>query len=808
MIALLRALSRSSLALGGAALAASLVALHEARVAAAAAALAGGEEIPLEALALGELGVLAPVAVAIGVAVAGMLFVVHPQDTASGPLRALIALREGPALDRLRAAAAAPAAIFAAFAWLVVCAHLARDAMGAGEPAEAGLTLGVGSILALLAAGASALAAVPLLRRLLALGSASVPRLLDPALTGGVAVVVSGALFAIGVARGDASGGGGGVLGIFGVLKRSELDLRPLANVSAIALGALIAPLVLARGGRRAGAAAPALAGSILLTLLLTGLCARAGARLSDPPGVARAVEEHAPLGKLSLALLRRATDRDKDGFSSRFGGGDCDDADARINPNALDVPGNGVDEDCSGADTPAPAAPEPVDVTEGAAATTRPSRTFNVVLLTVDTLRPDLGFMGYEHATSPNLDKVAEKATVFEQAYALASYTGKAIGPMLIGKYPSETFTDFSHFNTYFEKNVFVTERLRDAGVRTFAGMCHWYFRNPTGLRQGFDVWDTSAIPPGMGDNDNVVTSDRMADLALRLLSRPENVTGAVPVEADAGAAADTDAGAAVDTDAGAAVAEADARAAVHAVAAGERPFRFFAWFHFFDPHAQYVAHAGAPDFTAGTGASRALYDQEIWYTDKHIGRVLDFIAAQPWGEETAIIMTADHGEAFHEHGMRWHGAEIWQELVHVPLFVYVPGAEPRRVRHKRSQIDLAPTILELMGVPLPAEGELRGKSLLADVHLPEGAEREERDVYIDMPQGPFNGPRRAIISGPSPGLKLIHAGGSSYRLFDLAADPGERKDLSADKEQLRDAIGRMNALRARLKEIEVKPR
>src|SRR5690606_25655947 len=131
-------------------------------------------------------------------------------------------------------------------------------------------------------------------------------------------------------------------------------------------------------------------------------------------------------------------------------------------------------------------------------------------------------------------------------------------------------------------------------------------------------------------------------------------------------------------------------------------------------------------------------------WYTDKHIGRVLDYVASQPWADETAIILTSDHGEAFYEHGMRWHGREIWQELVHVPLFVYVPGAEPRRVANKRSHIDLAPTILELMGVPLPEEGELRGKSLLDDVYLPEGAEHEERDVYIDMPQGPYNGPRR----------------------------------------------------------------
>src|SRR5262249_19851387 len=151
-------------------------------------------------------------------------------------------------------------------------------------------------------------------------------------------------------------------------------------------------------------------------------------------------------------------------------------------------------------------------------------------------TLRPDLGFMGWDKPTSPNLDRIANQATVFEAAYSMASYTGKAVGPMLIGKYPSETHTDFSHFNTYYDANTFVAERARDAGIRTFAGMCHWYFKPTSGLKQGFEVWDTSAIPPGMGDNDTVVTSDRMGDLALKLLKRPENTLGTSDEDGDGG--------------------------------------------------------------------------------------------------------------------------------------------------------------------------------------------------------------------------------------------------------------------------------
>ncbi len=81
-----------------------------------------------------------------------------------------------------------------------------------------------------------------------------------------------------------------------------------------------------------------------------------------------------------------------------------------------------------------------------------------------------------------------------------------------------------------------------------------------------------------------------------------------------------------------------------------------------------------------------------------------------------TAIVLTADHGEALGDHGMSWHGAEIWESLVRVPLVVYVPGIAPRRIPLKRSHIDLAPTLLELMGIEA-GEGELSGQSLVPEV-------------------------------------------------------------------------------------------
>ena len=233
--------------------------------------------------------------------------------------------------------------------------------------------------------------------------------------------------------------------------------------------------------------------------------------------------------------------------------------------------------------------------------------------------------------------------------------------------------------------------------------------------------------------------------------------------------------------------------------------------WVHYFDPHSQYVPHEGAPDFTGGGKSQpariRALYDGEIWFTDQQIGRLLDHARAQPWWNDTVVVVTSDHGEALAEHGINYqHGWEIWEPLMRIPLVVRVPGVEPHRVKVKRSAVDIVPTVLDLMRVPPPAPGELSGQSLAGDLAAKPGAELEERDVYLDMPDGPFTHLRRGIIHGPTPGMKLIHFGGQQYQLYDLASDPGEREDLSGDPAKLAPMLDALQSRRAQLHEINVK--
>ena len=363
----------------------------------------------------------------------------------------------------------------------------------------------------------------------------------------------------------------------------------------------------------------------------------------------------------------------------------------------------------------PAPPPASPVAPVDG------PPKDLNVVLITVDSLRADMPWAGYPRPIAPAMTAFAETAVTYSRFYSISSYTAMSLGGMLAGRYPSELDRSGHYFAHYPESVLFFPELLQQAGVRTVSAQSHFYFDQRSGFRQAFDVYE---IVPGLDEDhqtDKNITSPQQLELALKILSDKANVGG-----------------------------------------------RFFAWFHFLDPHDKYQAHAGIHYGST----TRDLYDAEVTFTDQHLGKLLDFVGAQGWGQRTAVVISADHGEAFGEHNRFRHGFDLWDVLTHVPLMIRAPGLAPRHIDVPRSAIDLAPTILELFGVP--ADPAMEGTSLVPELY---GKDGPARDVVLDLPRTTDSDRRRALIRGS---YKLIALGDDeAFQLYDLEKDPREEHDL-----------------------------
>jgi arylsulfatase A-like enzyme len=354
----------------------------------------------------------------------------------------------------------------------------------------------------------------------------------------------------------------------------------------------------------------------------------------------------------------------------------------------------------------------------------------------------------GYPRAIAPRLTALEAKAVDFTRAYSVSSYTSMSLGGLLGGRLPAEMTRDGYFFGLYGKDNVLFPEVLQAAGVHTLAAHAHGYFSG-SGLEQGFARWEVIPDLKWNNTTDENITSPRLEVLAEKLLSEPKVASS-----------------------------------------------RFFAWFHFLDPHDRYMPHEGIGPYGKST---RDAYDAEITFTDGYVGKLLDFVAAQPWGARTAILVTGDHGEAFGEHHQYVHGFELWENLVRVPLLVVVPGLAPRHVDTPTSALDLAPTILELLGLSPDAGATAAGGAApafegrsLVPVLL--GADPSPRDVVVDLPATSDSDRRRALIHD---NLKVIAFGASPYyQVFDLAADPGELHPITKG-----DAFQQMVS---RLKELE----
>ena len=311
-----------------------------------------------------------------------------------------------------------------------------------------------------------------------------------------------------------------------------------------------------------------------------------------------------------------------------------------------------------------------------------------NVLLISVDTLRADhLGSHGYGRPTSPYVDAFAKNAVVFENAQTSASWTLPGLASIMTARY-SSGHGCWDARSSLAAGTPTVARLLRDEGYDTACVVSHIFLTQRYGLQQGFTHFDDELDYPQVHPHEDV-TSPRVTERGIDW------------IEAKAGAP-------------------------------DGRPW--FLWLHYFDPHDSYLAHEEESEIFA-TEAAVDLYDGEIHFTDRHLGKLFEALATAGLDENTIVILTADHGEEFGDHGGQKHGRTLYREQLNVPLMIRAPGFQAARVSDIVRTVDILPTLMELTGVELSdardgaslvpvMRGELgRPRPALAEIRLRKGA-------------------------------------------------------------------------------------
>jgi len=502
------------------------------------------------------------------------------------------------------------------------------------------------------------------------------------------------------------------------------LNLRPYtAALVAVALAAPAYALVARRGAarwralpRRARFATAA--GAPVVVLVLAAL---AGGNAS----VAKAAVAYSGGGKHVTGALAWIFDLDRDGHAALFGGGDCDDLDASVHPGASDIPDDGIDQNCVAGDARSRRTVE--DVGFVPVPPTVPAD-WNLVLITIDTLRADhVGAYGYHRPTTPTLDAIAAEGALFEAGWAHAPSTRYSIPALLTGRLPLDVFYDTSHpgWPGLLPRATTLAEMLEPHGFTSGAITNYWYFDRSRRMNQGFATYD----------NENA---------RLHQGSDPAHTRGSSSAQ------------------------QSDKALAFIATHAAQR---FFLWVHYYDPHHEYEAHADVPSFGS---APIDLYDQEIRFTDLHIGRIVTDLKTRGLWDKTVVVITGDHGEGFGEHGILLHGYDLYAAQTKVPFIIRVPGLAPRRVRTAAGHVDVMATLANLAGAP--ASTEMMGRSLLP--WLAGAPDDLERPVFQQLSyEG--NHEKRGAATSRCHVLYNVSPH-TSWEIYDVSRDPGETRDLS----------------------------
>lgn len=356
-----------------------------------------------------------------------------------------------------------------------------------------------------------------------------------------------------------------------------------------------------------------------------------------------------------------------------------------------------------------------------------RPARPGAVVLISIDTLRADhLPVYGYTKGHTPSIDAFAKDAVVFDRAYSHAPQTLPAHTSILTGLLPFEHgVRDNLGFTLATDKTT-LAERFHQAGYKTGGFVSAYVLRVETGIGRGFDTYDAD-LPAAP------------SDVSLGQVQRPGEQTLAAAAKWLDTLADD----------------------------------RFFLFFHIYEPHTPYTPPARFDALSP--------YDGEIAYADEIVGKLFADLKRREWYDHATVILLSDHGEGLGDHGEFEHGLFVYEETIHVPWLMKLPGSKSggTRVADLIEHIDLVPTLATIAGLAKPSglRGRDLGPLLLGTGHP------AAQGIYSEALYPRYHFGWSELLSLTDDRYKFIKA--PHDELYDLQSDPHERANILADRAQ-----------------------
>ncbi len=354
-----------------------------------------------------------------------------------------------------------------------------------------------------------------------------------------------------------------------------------------------------------------------------------------------------------------------------------------------------------------------------------------NALLITVDTLRADrLECYGNPSIKTPAINQLAAEGILFQQTITPVPLTLPAHCSILTGLYPSATGVRDQAGFTLSSAHTTLAEHFKAAGYETGAFVGASVLNRTGGLAQGFDVYSDLSKATESGASAER-RGDAVINEALEWMTVPDR-----------------------------------------------KPF--FAWIHLFDPHTPY----DPPEPYRRQYQDRS-YDGEVAYVDSLLGILFTAMELRDLQRNTVVVFTSDHGESLGEHGEKTHGFFLYDSTLRVPLIVKAPqaGVKNRVVSDQVRSIDIAPTLLELLGLSVPAP--MQGKSLAVFVNGQ--SEASPRVAYSESYFPYYHFEWSPLVAMRSTSLKFIKA--PRAELYDLSRDPGEKQNVLSERND--EAIG-----------------